>query len=497
MVSDEHGWSAGFNAYHNCLTGSNHPPTPSKRVQKPRMYLHRLHANIIVLVLLFSLSSLLLLFPTSAGLSSSDHKSIQKPAILHPAPAAPAASQPQIGLAPFATGFFQPTIIASSGIVGDMRLFVAERDGAIKLLDGQGNPIGTTSFMNIDDRVFYNPDLGYSEQGILGMAFDPNYDGVTNRDFYLHYTGIVSGTLDTPESRISRFRSNPSDLNKANRDTEEILLTVEQPHVVHNGGSIAFGPDGFLYVGFGDGEGAGDNKQNAQNMGILLGKLLRLDVRSTPDGSADCSGRGGDYVVPASNPFVDGSGGDCDEIWALGLRNPWRFSFDRDGGDLFVGDVGENRYEELDFQEDGDPGGQNYGWPCYEGNHVLRTTPPNCDPPPSGLTFPRHEYPHPLPGFASAIVAGHVYRGTDFPSLEGLFFYADYGGKVWTADLTGGGFVPRLQVDTFQPWSTFGENSQGELFIANVDAGQGDGSVYRIIPLPESVFIPISVKNFD
>jgi glucose/arabinose dehydrogenase len=299
-------------------------------------------------------------------------------------------------------------------------------------------------FLDITDRV----GSANSEQGLLGLAFDPEY--VQRGTLYVNYTDRQGNTV------VSRF-SGTSDPDRAEAASEVVLLTLDQPASNHNGGHLAFGPDGALYIGTGDGGGAGDRYGNGQNGQTLLGALLRLDV----DG-------GQPYAIPADNPFV-GNGAVRDEIWALGLRNPWRYSFDRSTGDLYIADVGQNLYEEINVQPAGDPGGNNYGWPIMEGRHCFPAD-RTCDR--QGLTLPVAEYDH---AQGCSVTGGYVYRGQRYPFLNGIYLFGDYcSGRIW-------GMAQRAGTDSWQVsllaqasvrLSSFGEDEAGELYLVDIAGGQ-------------------------
>ena len=305
-----------------------------------------------------------------------------------------------------ASGFTQPVHITHAGD-GSGRLFVVEQPGQIKVIrDGV-----VEAFLDISNTV-----LSGGERGLLSMAFPPNY--ASRGHFYVNYTRQPDGATVVARYAVT------FDPDVADPSSEEVVLVVPQPYSNHNGGQIAFGPgDGFLYVGMGDGGSGGDPQNYAQNPSELLGKMLRFDVET------------GDpltYTMPASNPFTQTVGYRA-EIWVLGLRNPWRFSFDRDTHDLYIGDVGQNAWEEIDYQDADTPGGLNYGWRCREGTHTYNTLPP-CDDPDwlATLTDPIAEYNH---AEGRSVTGGFVYRGRDYPTLVGLYFFADYvEGKIWSMD---------------------------------------------------------------
>lgn len=340
---------------------------------------------------------------------------------------------------------------------GDDRLFLVSRKGVIRIADATGTVL-PTPFLNIVNRV--NSTGG--EQGLLGLAFDPDY--ATNGFFYVHYVnGAGNGT-----NRISRFSvtANP---NIADPNSEQILYTVPQPFTNHKGGDLDFGADGMLYAGFGDGGSANDPQNNGQNLANALGDIIRIDV-SDPDTT---------YTVPPDNPFANVTNDTLPEIWASGLRNPWRFGFDALTGDLWIGDVGQNAYEEVDFWPAGDNSGANFGWRCYEGDHAFNTS--GCQPA-SFYTSPVSE--HPQAGEYCSVIGGRVYRGTAFWRLYGRYIYTDYcAGRFFSLVPDGNGGWTRIQLldSGMFGLSCIGENSAGEMFTASVESG----TVYRIVdPCP-------------
>lgn len=328
---------------------------------------------------------------------------------------------------------------------GSGRLFVPGKAGVIWVVD-KGD-IRRTPFLDISDVV----DSGSSERGLLSIAFDPDF--AHNGLFYVNYTS-KAGDGDTV---ITRFAA--ADLQEADPATGEELLRVDQPAANHNGGQLQFGPDGYLYIGMGDGGSAGDPWDNAENLSVLLGKMLRIRV----------SGEDGD-VIPADNPFV-GQDDARPEIWAYGLRNPWRFSFDRDTGDLYIADVGQNLWEEIDFQPAGSSGGDHYGWNTMEGNHCY-DPPEGCDI--SGKVLPVWEYPHPE---GCSVTGGYVYRGQLYPQMSGIYFYADFcSGRIYALRKNEGGDWQSLPaLETNLSIASFGEDEAGELYV--VDLG---GDIYML-----------------
>lgn len=363
------------------------------------------------------------------------------------------------------SGFDQPVAIANAG---DGRMFIVERTGLIRIVNGN-NVIRTTPFLNLTTIV----DDSGSEQGLLGMAFHPDY--ATNGYFYVHYTRDPGPGLD--RSRISRFKVSTGSSHIADAGSERVLMEFEQPFANHNGGDLQFGPDGFLYISSGDGGSGGDPQNNGQKTTTLLGKILRIDV-DTPPGAGtgpDCSiSAGANYSIPAANAFHDGDGGSgCDEIFALGLRNPWRIGFDRLTGALWIGDVGQNLYEEIDYIPPGSAGGLNLGWRCYEGDNPYNLTGCNLDYLP-----PVHTYSH---GDGScSVTGGRVYRGSLFPVLAAQYFFSDVcRGSVRALSGPPGGILTEREVlptGTLAQPSAFGEGATGELYVTDL----GTGSLYRL-----------------
>ncbi|HLO74307.1 MAG TPA: PQQ-dependent sugar dehydrogenase [Flavobacterium sp.] len=356
-----------------------------------------------------------------------------------------------ITLQSFATGFDSPVEITNAG---DSRLFVVQKGGLIRILNTNGT-VNTTPFLNISTLISSD-----GERGLLGLAFHPNY--TTNGYFFVNYTNISGNTV------IARYSVNSGNPDIANT-TATILMTISQPYSNHNGGSIKFGSDGYLYIAMGDGGSGGDPEGYAQNLTInasfptrvFLGKMLRIDVNSTIAPF---------YTIPATNPYFGQSG--LGEILATGLRNPWKFSFNRLNGDLWIADVGQSSVEEINKVANPLPNtGINFGWRCYEGNSTYNTS--GCAPS-STMTFPFAQYAR--SGGACSVTGGYFYTGSTYPNFQNKYFFTDYcddkirmvnsaGVITTTTSFSGNNFV------------TFGEDVNGELYIAGISSG----TIYKII----------------
>lgn len=359
-----------------------------------------------------------------------------------------------IGIESFATGFDKPVNIKNAG---DDRLFVVEQDGYIQILNSDGT-VNDTEFLDIDTSVSQLSGFG-DERGLLGLAFHPEY--ATNGYFYVYYINNSNATV------VSRFTRDTDNDDLADPSTELIILTFSQPFINHNGGDLAFGNDGYLYIATGDGGSGGDPGNRAQSLLSYHGKLLRIDVDNT-NGSTN-------YSIPSDNPFT-GMSTALDEIWAYGLRNPWKFSFDKLTGDLWIADVGQNVYEEINKVAP-DLAGLNYGWRCYEGNTIYNNS--DC-PDSSTLTFPVVDYSHTDNGpYKCSVTGGYVYRGTAQSTLQGLYFFADYCSEEigYLTEDEGDYTITYSNVFSGNNWSSFGESNSGELFIG----GLTSGNIYRII----------------
>ncbi|HEX2250377.1 MAG TPA: PQQ-dependent sugar dehydrogenase [Gemmatimonadales bacterium] len=363
-------------------------------------------------------------------------------------------SEPGIGqgtgarLEEIASGLSSPLYLTAPP--GDPRLFIVQQTGVIRVV--QDGALLPTPFLDLSNQV----SVG-GEQGLLGLAFYPDY--ATTGRFVVHYTDLAGDT------QVSTFQVS-ADPNVADAGSEQLILTVDQPYPNHNGGQILFGPDGFLYLGLGDGGSANDPEGRGQNLSDLLGSILRLDVQA-----------GTSYSVPADNPFV-GQPDVRPEVWSYGLRNPWRFSFDRLTGDLYIADVGQQRLEEVNVATslEGAGKGVNYGWSIMEGTECLGGG--TCNR--TGLTLPAFEYRHDQ---GCSITGGYVYRGTAIPALQGLYFFGDFcQGWVRSFRYTGGeageltdwpGLAPGGSINSF------GEDASGELYLMG-----SAGTVYKVVPDP-------------
>ena len=344
-------------------------------------------------------------------------------------------------------GLAEPVFVTNAG---DDRLFVVERQGVIRIVT-DGNVLDTT-FLDITDRVGSDS----SEQGLLGLAFPSNH--AESGLFYVDYTDLNGDTV------VSRFQVSV-DSDRADPTTEEVVLTQDQPAWNHNGGMIAFGPDGYLYIGLGDGGGQGDPDGNGQRADTWLGKILRINV--DPDSSGNQT-----YSVPDDNPYV----GDEDalpEIWASGLRNPWRFSFDRETGDLWIADVGQNEFEEVNVIGPND-GGANFGWNLVEGPSCFADS--DCNP--ASFVEPVFTYTH-SSGDGCSATGGYVSHGQDFADLNGVYLFADYcTGKLWRLFPDGaGGYDVSDPIETGLNVSSFGEGADGRLYVVDLSGG-----VYELVP---------------
>ena len=327
---------------------------------------------------------------------------------------------------------------------GSGRLFIVEKHGRIRIL--KGGQYLPTPFLDISSKV----GSSHTEQGLLGLAFHPTY--AKNGLFFVNYTDENGNTV------IARFHVSADNPDLADQASEVDILRVDQPFNNHNGGGLAFGPDGYLYIGLGDGGSERDPLLNGQNLGTLLGKMLRIDVD-----------HGRLYAIPADNPFAKSGG--LPEIWAYGLRNPWRFSFDKPTGDLYIADVGQDAWEEIDFVTAGTPGGLNFGWSYYEGMHPYKGQPPAN----ASFASPISEYSH---ADGCAVTGGYVYRGAALPEWQGVYFYGDYcSGNIWGLRLLNGhDWQAKILFTTSAKITTFGVDEAGEIYLADY----GSGELFRL-----------------
>ena len=368
-------------------------------------------------------------------------------------PAAPSAAA--VKLTVVATGLSNPVLVTSPND-GTHRLFIVQQTGSIRIV--QNGVLQPGTFINLASSVSKG-----GEQGLLGLAFHPSFK--TNRKFYINFTDVHGATV------VREYKASPTNPNRVQKGSGRTIIRIAQPYSNHNGGNLAFGPDGYLYIGMGDGGSGGDPGNRAQNINSLLGKMLRLNINGTSGSKA--------YRIPSTNPYVGKAG--LDEIWQRGLRNPWRFSFDKVTGSLWIGDVGQNRYEEVDRAvktSTGDGRGYNWGWHVMEGFHCYA---PSSGCSTSGKRLPLLEYSHSTNG-RCAITGGYVYRGTAIPSLAGWYVYGDYcSGEVLAVSSTASSRpapVTLFGTGSGRLVSSFGQDWAGELYV--VDLG---GTVYRIDPV--------------
>jgi glucose/arabinose dehydrogenase len=359
-----------------------------------------------------------------------------------------------VALRQVGSGFDNPVLITNARDGSD-RLFVVEQTGYVRTL--ASGPSGTP-FLNVSSRI-----ACCGERGLLGLAFHPAFP--SNGKLYVDYTRASDGATVIDEYRVT---TNPNNVDESG--TRRQILSIAQPYANHNGGGIAFGPDGYLYIGMGDGGSGGDPEDRAQNINSLLGKLLRIDVNGTSTGKQ--------YRIPSSNPYVGRTG--LDEIFAIGLRNPWRWSFDRLTGDLWIGDVGQGDWEEIDRSTAASGGGRgvNYGWDVMEGRHCFE---PSSGCSTSGKTLPLVEYAHSVTGTDNcSVTGGYVYRGNRYTLLRGGYFYGDFcSGRIWVVRATAsapatGRELPILVTGL----SSFGESEGGELYLVD-----HDGTIRQLVEL--------------
>jgi len=327
----------------------------------------------------------------------------------------------------------------------DNEWLVAEKAGSIYKVVQQGSDFSKQLFLDISDRV-----EAPGEGGLLGLAFHPQYD--QNGEIFVSYTTAGSPLISTVSRFTGAVGANPDP------NSEQVLLQLDQPYSNHNGGEVAFGPDGYMYLGFGDGGSEGDPQGNAQNTTSLFGKMLRLDVNN-----------GQPYAIPADNPFA--AGGGRGEIYALGMRNPWRWSFDRQTGQFWVADVGQDAWEEIDIVQKGG----NYGWNIKEGSHCYNIV--NCDSVAQAAKAidPVAEYSH---SEGCSVTGGYVYRGQLIKSLQGRYIFGDFcSGRIWSLTQTNGGYDRKLLFESNLSISSFAEDNHGEIYVVHYRGG-----IYKIVP---------------
>ena len=357
---------------------------------------------------------------------------------------------------------------------GSGRLFIVERAGRIRIWDGGA----LRTFLDLRSRVNTN-DSGGDERGLLALAFSPEY--ATNGHFYVNY--ISSNSSPRGSTVISRFTVNPANADDGIETSEEVILVIPQPEPNHNGGQINFGPDGFLYIGMGDGGGAGDlhgSVGNGQANDTFLGKMLRIDVEGFPD-------PGLPYAIPADNPFLLDTQVP-NEIWAFGLRNPWRWSFDRKTGDMYIADVGQYEWEEVNFIPAASTGGENFQWRRVEGFNTFNSGTPLTK---GTSTDPVFEYDH---NAGSSITGGYVYRGSSFPRMEGIYYFGDYNsGRIWGLQRDpSGNWIDRQFLDTSLNVSSFGEDEAGNLYVASLFTGD----IYRLSDTRGETYLQVTEASF-
>jgi len=367
--------------------------------------------------------------------------------VQHPSPA-PSASPVAISLQVVASGLSVPLDLEQPND-GSSRLFVVEQRGTIKIV--QNSALLPQPFLDISNKVIFQ-----GEMGLLGLTFHPAFQA--NGKFYVNYVRNAGGQF---QSVIAEYQVSGANLNQANPSSERVLLTVDQVNNFpnHKAGQLAFGPDGFLYFGLGDGGGEGDPLRHGQNTQTLLGKMMRIDVNN--------SGATTPYAIPADNPFAGGGG--LPEIYAIGFRNPWRFSFDRNSGRLCVADVGQDSFEEIDIVTKGG----NYGWNTMEGDHCFNPA-SNCNM--AGLTLPIVEIPHPE---GEAVIGGFVYHGTGLAGMQGRYIFGDLNGQIWSlTENPPNTFTRTLILKPGFNISSFGQDSAGELYVVDISGGR----VLKLVP---------------
>ncbi|HET6379534.1 MAG TPA: PQQ-dependent sugar dehydrogenase [candidate division Zixibacteria bacterium] len=395
--------------------------------------------------------------PANPGPSSTSEGTASPGATREPTPEPTGSTVPPLPTGPdrlrvelLAQGLEEPIGITNAGD-GSGRLYVNERAGRVRVVEPDGR-VRPEPFVDLSDRI-----LAGGERGLLGLVFHPDFE--RNRRVFVHYSRAGDGATVVSELTARDGLS-------ADPDSERVLLTHAQPFPNHNGGQLEFGPDGYLYIGLGDGGSGGDPFGNGQNRQVLLGKVLRIDVDAPPD-------RGKAYAVPPDNPFAPQGirpGEGLPEIWAYGLRNPWRFSFDPEWGDLYIADVGQNAWEEINRQPGDSRGGENYGWAVMEGRHCTAFP---CDQ--SRFVLPIAEYSHDQ---GCSVTGGHVYRGEAQPQLNGVYVSGDYcSGLIFTLQVDEGTSTPKVVLESGLQVTAFGTDEDGEIYVADL----GGGAIYHVL----------------
>ncbi|GAB5496791.1 MAG: PQQ-dependent sugar dehydrogenase [Phycisphaerales bacterium] len=355
-------------------------------------------------------------------------------------------AQSQVFAQPFASGLDRPVYMVAAPDNPD-KFYVIEQEGAIRIIDN--GTLLATPFLDIDPIVVGGTGGG-NEQGMLGLAFSPDYE--TSGRFFVNYIGAGSDTY------VVEYLRSAADPNIADPNSARTIMTIDQPFSNHNGGWMDFGPDGYLYIATGDGGSSNDPQNHASRLNTLLGKLLRIDVSDDQV----------TYTIPADNPFV-GTAGAMEEIWAYGLRNPWRTSFDMMTGDLWIADVGQSSREEVNFQSASSAGGEHYGWRCREGL-IENPSFPGCTPtPPTGFTDPIHDYNR--SGGRCSVTGGYFYYGCEVPEFEGMYIFGDYcSGDIYTLDPANGNAVVAVANQGFGV-SSFAQDADGEIYVMDLFGG--------------------------
>jgi glucose/arabinose dehydrogenase len=353
----------------------------------------------------------------------------------------------QFQLEQVANGFSNPLYVTHAGDDSG-RLFVVEQTGRVWIVED--DTLLNSPFLDLSSIVSQDVTRGYSERGLLGLAFHPNYE--ENGLFYVNYTNQDGDT------RVARYSVSTDDPNRADPESAVELLAISQPFPNHNGGHMDFGPDGYLYISVGDGGSAGDPLEAGQDPSTLLGTILRLDVNNSE----------ADYTVPETNPFATAEQDVAPEVWAWGLRNVWRFSFDRATGDLYMGDVGQNRFEEINFEPAESDGGLNYGWDVFEAGTIFEGW---MGAEPVEVVDPVATYNHDL---GCSVTGGYIYRGEAIPELEAAYLYSDYcSGRIWAAYRDeSGAWNDGVILNTGRGVSSFGEDESGELYLIDYRSGE-------------------------